>query len=89
MKIQNYTETMVKEVMEEILKSGKSNVCTCEKCKLDIMAKALNNLPSHYYVTLQGEVYTKLAASYNDFRTKVVTELTKAMMHIEKEPRHQ
>lgn len=88
MELHNYTETVVKEVLNEVL-SKRKEVCQCEKCRLDIMAIALNNLPPQYYVSEKGEVYSKLLATYLEIRTKVVTEIIKASMQVEKLPHHQ
>lgn len=86
-KINNYTETVVEEVLKEIMAS-REDLCKCETCTLDIMAKALNNLPPQYYVSDRGEVFSKLLASYLETRTKVVTEVTKAIMQVSQEPHH-
>ncbi|KNZ71097.1 Late competence development protein ComFB [Thermincola ferriacetica] len=86
-KLNNYTETVVEQVLKEIL-ADRDDICKCETCQLDIMAKALNNLPPQYYVTDRGEVFSKLLASYLDTRTKVVTEITKAIMQVSRQPHH-
>lgn len=87
MKLHNYTETVVEEVINELLKN-EEDICKCEKCRLDIMAIALNNLPTQYYVSEKGEVYSKLLATYLDTRIKVITEITKALMQVKKQPLH-
>lgn len=87
MELKNYTETVVKEVLEELL-SKNDTICSCEKCKLDVQAIALNHLPPQYYVSEKGEVYSKLLATYIDTRIKVVTELSKALMKVENQPLH-
>ncbi len=86
--LHNYTEKVVREVLDEIL-NKREGICKCEKCRLDIMAIALNNLPPQYYVSEKGEVFSKLLATYVETRTKVVTEVTKAAMQVEKQPHHQ
>lgn len=87
MELHNYIEKVVREVLEEIL-SRKNDICKCEKCRLDMMAIALNNLPPQYYVSDKGEVFSKLMSTYADMRTKVLTEVTKAVMQVEKRPSH-
>jgi competence protein ComFB len=87
MELHNYTEKVVREVLIEIV-DRRADVCKCERCKLDIMAMALNNLPPQYYVSEKGEVFSKLLATYMETRTKVITEVTKAVMHVEKTPHH-
>lgn len=87
LELHNYTEKVVKEVVDEIL-SKREGICKCDKCRLDIMAIALNNLPPQYYVSDKGEVFSKLLATYVETRTKVVTEVTKAVMQVESQPHH-
>lgn len=88
MELKNYTEVIVKQVLDELITTKQINICTCEICRLDIMSKALNNLPNCYYVTHKGEVFSKLQSTYLEFHTKVLTELTKAAIEVKKEPRH-
>ena len=87
MELHNYIEKVVREVLDDIL-ARKSDICKCEKCRLDMMAIALNNLPPQYYVSDKGEVFSKLMSTYADMRTKVLTEVTKAVMQVEKQPSH-
>lgn len=87
MELRNYTETVVKEVLNEILMT-RDDICKCEQCRLDIMAKALNNLTPQYYVSNRGEVFSKILSTYLETRTKVVTEVTKAIMKISRSPHH-
>jgi len=88
MDLHNYTETVVREVLNEILVK-REDLCKCQKCRLDIMAIALNHLPPHYYVSDRGEVFSKLQASYVETRAMVTAEITKAIMQVEKQPHHQ
>lgn len=88
MELKNYTEVIAKQVLEDLISTGKIKSCTCEKCRLDIMAKALNNLPNSYYVSDKGQVFSKLRSTYLDNQTKVLTEILKASIDVEKEPRH-
>lgn len=87
LELHNYIEKVVSDVLEDLL-SRRNDICKCERCRLDIMAIALNNLPPQYYVSDKGEVFSKLLASYADMRIKVLTEVTKAVMQVEKQPYH-
>lgn len=87
MELRNYTETVVNEVLNEIL-ATRNDICKCDQCRLDIMAKALNNLNPQYYVSNRGEVFSKILSTYLETRTKVVTEVTKAIMTISRAPHH-
>ncbi|HSH36404.1 late competence development ComFB family protein, partial [Schnuerera sp.] len=58
MELRNLMEDEVIHTINKILKD-KYDICTCEKCKLDIAAIALNNLKPKYVVTEKGELFGK------------------------------
>ncbi len=72
----------MKEVLTDI------NVCTCEKCLLDIAAIALNILPPKYVVTEKGELYTKVVSLGQQFEVDVIGAITKAAVIVKRSPRH-
>jgi len=74
--------SLMKEVLEDI------NVCTCEKCKMDIAAIALNDLPPKYIVTDKGELYSKVNSLKQQFEVDVISALTKAAVMVKRNPRH-
>ena len=86
MELHNYMEDVVLNNLNLLLE--KEDMCKCEKCKLDIMALALNKLPSKYVVTQRGRIYTKLAEIELQFKADVVRELTKAIEVVKKKPQH-
>lgn len=88
MELHNYTETIVQEVVEELMGSANLDICRCERCRLDIAAKALNNLPPRYIVNHKGEVFTKLSFSCNEMRVQVVTAVMNAMLQVAQNPGH-
>jgi len=87
MKIYNYMEEIVKDALEGIL-SNRKDICQCQRCKLDMIAWALNRLPPKYVVSDKGRFYTKLQEVEIQFRTDVVRELAKAIAHITEKPLH-
>ncbi len=84
--IKNYMEEIVFGQMEEVLTD--INVCTCDKCMLDIAAIALNDLPPKYIVTEKGELYSKINTLSQQFEVDVVAALTKAAVLVKRKPRH-
>ncbi|MCM8823131.1 MAG: late competence development ComFB family protein, partial [Candidatus Omnitrophica bacterium] len=60
----------------------------CDRCKLDMLAWALNRLSPRYIVTNEGRVYTKLQEINIQSRVDVIREVTKAIEHIKNNPRH-
>ncbi len=84
--IKNYMEEIVFGQMKEVLND--INVCTCDKCILDIAAIALNDLPPKYIVTEKGELYSKLNTLSQQFEVDVVAAITKAAVLVKRKPRH-
>lgn len=85
-KLKNYMENVVFRLLEEIIQD--KEICKCKRCKLDIASIALNNLPTKYVVTEQGEVYAKAEMLSEQFRTNVIVELLKAIEIVSSRPHH-
>ncbi|HNR03479.1 MAG TPA: late competence development ComFB family protein [Bacillota bacterium] len=85
-KLKNYMEDLVIKRTDEILKS--IDVCKCDKCKLDIIALALNSLPSKYVVSAKGELYAKVSELEQQFDIDVGTAIIKAAFLVNENPRH-
>lgn len=84
--IKNYMEEVVFSIMQEVI--GDINVCTCEKCMLDIAALALNDLPPKYIVTEKGELYSKINSLSQQFEVDIISAITKAAVLVKRNPRH-
>lgn len=85
-KLKNYMEELVIQKTDSILKL--MNICKCEKCKLDIVALALNDLPAKYIVTDTGELYTKLRELEQQFEVDVEAAIAKAAIFVGNHPKH-
>ncbi len=85
-KLKNYMEDLVIKRTDEILKS--MDVCKCDKCRLDIIALALNSLPSKYVVSAKGELYAKVSELEQQFDIDVGTAIIKAAFLVNENPRH-
>lgn len=85
--IKNYMEEVVFNQMKEIL--TEINVCTCEKCLLDIAAIALNILPPKYVVTEKGMLYSKVDSLGQQFEVDVIAAITRAAVIVKRSPRHE
>ena len=84
--MKNYMEEFVISSMDEILKD--INMCQCDRCKLDIAAKALNDLPPQYIVTQRGEIYSKINNLKTQFEVDVISAITKAAIIVKRNPSH-
>lgn len=87
MHLQNTMEKAVFSIIDKVL-DKKEDVCKCEKCKLDIIAIALNNLPSKYVVTEKGQLYSKVNEMEIQFGADIIKELVKAIETVSKSPQH-
>ena len=85
--IKNYMEVIVERLIRDILREN--NVCTCEKCILDISAIALNNLPPKYIVTEKGELYSRIDALSQQFEVDIISAVTKAADLVKRNPQHE
>lgn len=85
-RLKNYMEELVVKKTDDILKL--MNICKCEKCRLDIMALALNELPAKYVVTDKGELFTKVRELEQQFEVDVETAIIKAAVFVGKNPKH-
>lgn len=88
MELRNLMEDEVIYTINRLLKD-KKNICTCDKCKLDIAAIVLNNLKPKYVVTDKGELYGKVNTLDFQFDADLIKEIVKAVKIVGAEPRHE
>ena len=62
--------------------------CTCDACKSDVVAYALNHLPPHYVATRQGRLMVKLQSYEMQSRADVIAAISEAAVMVSKMPRH-
>ena len=89
MELKNYMEDVAKDRLDKILKTKEHDVCQCDRCRADIVAYALNHLPSKYVVTRWGHIYTEIDKLAGQFKADIIVELTKAIKKIAANPRHE
>lgn len=87
MRLHNLMEDEVLIVVKRMMDNA-DDMCTCEKCRLDVTAIALNNLPTKYVVTEKGELYSKLDTMSYQFEADVIKEVIKAIEKVKKTPQH-
>lgn len=87
----NCTEEAVRMLLPDVLREyaqKNPGTCTCERCRDDIMALALNSLPPHYVVTDKGSILTKVNFERIGGRAEVIAALIKAIKIVKENPRH-
>ena len=80
-------EDCVINLMDRVLNN--LGACKCDNCTHDILAIALNALPSKYVVTQKGEFYTKVSTLMHQFDVDIISALTKASVIVSRNPRHE
>ena len=88
MKLHNLMEDEVIYIINELLKN-REDICTCDKCKLDIAAITLNNLKPKYVVTEKGGLFAKVETLNYQFDVDLIKEVTKAAKIVGDEPQHE
>jgi len=86
LQMNNYMEEIVLDMIDDILTD--INMCTCERCKIDVTAKALNDLPPQYIVTRKGEVFSKINNLRAQFEVDVISAITLAAILVKRNPNH-
>lgn len=87
MKLKNVMEDLVSEYADEAI-AGDPNFCKCQRCRLDVVAIALNDLKPKYVVTRKGYAYAKVSELQAQFRTDIIVAVNKAMSQVRNSPRH-
>lgn len=82
----NVCEMLIKDKVVEYLE--KFGVCTCSRCVADTMALTLSNLTPKYVVTDEPDVIPFLSYYDSKFNNNIMTELTKACLSVDANPRH-
>ncbi len=80
-------EDKVTDVTNRLMR-GDQDFCTCDRCKLDVIALALNAVPSKYVVTDKGELFGRANLMTNQSDADIIKEVTKAIDIVRDSPRH-
>ncbi len=87
MELANYMENLVWQYLPDVL-AGHPQACTCQRCRYDIVALALNFLPPRYAVTDKGQVLTKVKSLEQQFHVDIIAALTNAIILVTSRPHH-
>lgn len=78
----NLVEYAIKSKLEDAL--SKFQCCKCDKCKMDVIAITLNNMPSKYIVVEEAEIEKQMLR----YQGNVVPAIIKAIIEVKAKPRH-
>lgn len=82
----NLMEDFVMQNLDVVLEGA--GCCTCDACKSDVVAYALNHLAPHYVATRQGRLMVKLQSYELQSRADVVAAVSEAAIMVAHSPRH-
>jgi len=85
--LKNHMEDAVNWVLPLVLKEY-SDLCTCERCREDIKAIALNRLKPIYVSSKQGESYAKLNNMSLQSKTDIMQKIVEAIEIVKNNPKH-
>jgi competence protein ComFB len=87
LRLHNYMQDILLEKLPHTMKVLRS--CQCERCRLDILAIAMNSLPTAYAVTAEEEdSLERIKKLRRDYEVMVTATLIKAIQQVKNEPRH-
>lgn len=87
LKMVNVTQTVVESMVDEVIRE--EEMCTCPRCRLDVMAIALNALPPQYAVSEEGKTYQRFRLQdVPQSRIIVYQAILKAAQTVKQRPRH-
>lgn len=86
----NYVELCVKKFLDTTLNTDPNyfNICKCEQCIDDIVAKALNNIKPFYITSKTGEVFAEYSSLELQNNAEVIKEVIKAIEFVSKNKHH-
>lgn len=87
MEIRNYMEDIVGSYVEEAI-GGDESFCKCPRCRLDVMALALNHVKPKYVVTPKGYAYARMDELDAQFEADAIVAVRHAMKVVRENPRH-
>jgi competence protein ComFB len=80
-------EFLVVQKLEDVWET--LGCCKCDKCRNDIIALTLNQLPAKYVVTKEGELYARLAELSNEEEREILIALAKSAKLVNAHPKHE
>jgi competence protein ComFB len=88
MELHNMMEDIVTDYLKEILEA-KTDICSCNQCRMDMAAYALNKVMPIYIVSSRGVIHTQ-NKKRNDFQQDIDTYsvVMEAVEAVSKTPRH-
>ena len=84
--LKNYMEVIVAAIADRLI--PEFGMCSCEKCRLDVIAHALNQLPPHYVVSEKGALLASADVLAMQKSTDVLSTVLISIRLVDASPRH-
>lgn len=82
----NVMQALVEDKADKYIKSA--GVCTCPRCRIDVIALTLNKLPSKYVVLQKSDMVPMLSVYENRYSANILSQLMSACEIVKQHPRH-
>ena len=82
----NLTQAVVESKADKLMKQ--LGMCTCSRCKVDVTAIALTNLPPKYVVTQNRDILPLLSMYEEKYSVAVTVQVMNACRMVMKRPHH-
>jgi len=82
----NVVEIIANEKVADMM--DRMEMCTCSKCTCDVLAIALNSLPTKYVTSDAGKQYIQLNSYKRQFETDIEIALMRACLTVKESPNH-
>lgn len=89
--IKNYAEVAVEEMLDGLIREQikkSPGTCTCDRCREDMKALALNNIPPHYVVTEKGTIIKQVSFDLIGGKAQVASAILSSIKTVGENPRH-
>lgn len=87
MALVNMMEIIARQKLDDML--AKLDCCKCEKCYLDMLAFALNNLKPMYVNSKEGELFSKVKSMSYQNTVDIDVAVASAINIVSSSPRHE
>lgn len=83
-----------RNIMEDLIEREYKEIedcldcCHCERCHADIIAFALNHVPSKYVVTQEGELFSRINRLEEQHKFDILSTLAQAACAVRQKPKH-
>lgn len=82
----NLMEDLVASKLDDLM--AQADVCCCNRCKADVLALTLNNLPPRYVVCISGDIYTRFDSTKLQSQADITAKMLWAISVVKCNPHH-